>query len=137
MPHPLSLEALNLELSLTELHQLLALRVSAVHDDGVTMTMPFSAAVERVRGAGQFHGGPIAALIDIAGDFALIAQLGRGVPTMNMRIDYLRPSLGATLTARARVRRAGKSVGLVDIEVTDDQDRTVALGRAAYSTAAP
>jgi uncharacterized protein (TIGR00369 family) len=92
---------------------------------------------ERDTGSGQWHGGPIAALIDIAGDYALVAKLGYGVPTINLRIDYLRPATDRTsLTASAFVQRAGRSIGFVDIEVVDDRGRVVATGRGNYSTAA-
>jgi acyl-coenzyme A thioesterase PaaI-like protein len=33
----------------------------------------------------------------------------------------------------ARVRRAGKTVAVVDIDVLDDQQRLVAVGRGTYS----
>ncbi|MGH8240249.1 MAG: PaaI family thioesterase, partial [Steroidobacteraceae bacterium] len=46
----------------------------------------------------------IASLVDIAGDFALIAVLGHGVPTINFRVDYLRPAVGTDLIERAQVR---------------------------------
>ena len=39
---------------------------------------------ERGRGTGQWHGGPIAAVIDTVGDFALVLMLGRGLPTINL-----------------------------------------------------
>jgi uncharacterized protein (TIGR00369 family) len=94
----------------------------------------YGVQVERITGSGQFHGGVIASLIDIAGDFALIAVLGYGVPTINLRIDYLRPALNNDLLATARVRRAGRSIGVVDIEVTDTADRLIALGRGCYGT---
>ena len=107
------------------------------HDPGVgavTIHAPWRPGYERADGTRQWHGGPIAALIDIAGDFALIAKLGRGIPTINLRIDYLRPAVNTGLTARARTLRAGKSVGVVDIEVVDDDGRVVAVGRGCYST---
>jgi len=95
---------------------------------------PMRAEFERGAGTGQWHGGPLAALVDTVGDFALIQQLGRGLPTINFRIDYLRPAVHTDLTVRALVRRAGKSVGVVDVELIDKHARVVALGRATYST---
>jgi len=100
----------------------------------VTIRAPWREGYERGAGTLQWHGGPIAALIDIAGDFALIAKLGRGIPTINLRIDYLRPAVDTGLTAKARTLRAGKSVGVVDIEIHDDAGRLVAVGRGSYST---
>ena len=76
----------------------------------------------------------MAALIDIAGDFALIAKLGRGIPTIDLRIDYLRPAVDTDLIARARTLRAGRTVGVVDIEISDKHGRLVAVGRGGYST---
>jgi acyl-coenzyme A thioesterase PaaI-like protein len=37
----------------------------------ITVTMPMRPELERRPGTRQFHGGPIAAFIDIAGDFAI------------------------------------------------------------------
>ena len=100
----------------------------------VTIRLPWRPDFERGPGTLQWHGGPIAALIDIAGDFALVARLGRGLPTINLRVDYLRPAVGTDLLAFARTVRAGKSIGLVDVEVRDDKGRVVAVGRGNYST---
>ena len=91
---------------------------------------------ERRAGTGQWHGGPIAALIDTAGDYALALHAGGPVPTINFRTDYLRPAVDTSLTATGRVRRAGRTVGVVDIDVTDDDGRLVAVGRGSYGTRA-
>lgn len=100
----------------------------------VTMTMPIRPELERGGPmSGQFHGGPVASLIDTAGDFAVAVAVGGGVPTMNFRVDYLRPSSGRMLTARATARRVGRTVAIVDIDVTDDQGRLTAIGRGTYS----
>src|SRR5262247_4175509 len=86
----------------------------------IKVRMVMRPELERRPGTRQFHGGPIAAFIDIAGDFAVGMTVGGGVPTMNFRIDYLRPAIGDALTAVARVRRAGRTAAIVDIEVVDD-----------------
>lgn len=100
----------------------------------VTMTCAMRPEFERGKGTGQWHGGPIAAIIDTVGDYALIMALRRGLPTINFRVDYLRPAIKTALTTTARVRRAGKSVGVVDVDVLNDQKALVAIGRATYST---
>lgn len=90
---------------------------------------------ERGRGTGQWHGGPIAAIIDTVGDYALVMLLGRPLPTVNFRVDYLRPAIDTALIATARVRRSGKLVGIVDIDVANEKGQVVAIGRATYATA--
>ncbi|MCP5151930.1 MAG: PaaI family thioesterase [Ectothiorhodospiraceae bacterium] len=102
--------------------------------DEIRMRMPVRPELERLPGSGQFHGGPIASLVDVAGDFALAIALGGGVPTINFRTDFLRPATGASLLAVARVRRAGRTVGVVDVDVLDEAERLVAVGRGCYST---
>ncbi len=99
----------------------------------IILEMPFAPELERGPGSGQYHGGAIAALIDTAGDFALGVVLGGPVPTINLRIDYLRPATGDRLTATATVRRAGRTIGVVDIDVADPAGRLVAIGRGCYS----
>jgi len=100
----------------------------------VTMTLPMRPEFERLAGSGQWHGGPIAAVIDTVGDYALVMSIGRPLPTINFRVDYLRPAVNTVLTATARVRRAGRSVGVVDVDVTDAEGRLIAVGRASYAT---
>ena len=99
----------------------------------ITLRMPLDAGLERRLGTKQFHGGPIASFIDITGDFAIGIMVGGGVPTINLRIDYLKPAVGDALTATARVRRSGRTVAVVDIDVMDEKGGLVALGRGTYS----
>jgi uncharacterized protein (TIGR00369 family) len=87
---------------------------------------------ERLPGTGQWHGGALASLIDTAGDFALVLTVGAPVPTINLRIDYLRPATTPKLKTTARVRRQGRTVGVVDIDVLDLEGSLVAVGRGCY-----
>jgi uncharacterized protein (TIGR00369 family) len=131
-----SREKLEALLSDSPFQKLLGLRLDAfdVAAQTVTIRSVYGTNVERSAGSGQYHGGVIASLIDIAGDFALIAVLGHGVPTINFRVDYLRPAANTDLMAEARVRRAGRTIGVVDIDVLDANGRLIALGRGCYST---
>ncbi|MCC7081300.1 MAG: PaaI family thioesterase [Burkholderiales bacterium] len=109
--------------------------VSVDHDAAeIQVRMPLRPELERRRGTKQFHGGPIASFIDTVGDFAIGMAVGGGVPTMNLRIDYLRPALGDSLLGVARVRRAGKTAAIIDIDVSDEQGKLVAIGRGTYSS---
>jgi uncharacterized protein (TIGR00369 family) len=99
----------------------------------VVMKMPLRPEFERRAGTGQFHGGPIAALIDTAGDYAVVLKSGGGVPTINFRVDYLRPASNTSLTATATARRIGRTVAVVDIDVHDDDGKLCAIGRGTYS----
>lgn len=110
--------------------------VSLDHDKGeITMRAPMRPELERGAGTGQWHGGPIASIIDTVGDFALIMLIGRGLPTVNFRVDYLRPAIDTALIVTATVRRNGKTVGISDIDVFNESGTLLAIGRATYATA--
>jgi uncharacterized protein (TIGR00369 family) len=51
-----------------------------------------------------------------------------------MRVDYLRLAGGTVLVAVATVIKLGRTIGVVDVRIDDDQKRLVAIGRAAYVT---
>ena len=101
--------------------------------DEIVIRMPMRQEFERRVGTGQYHGGAIAALIDIAGDYALVMKVGGGVPTINFRVDFLRPASNTALTATATTRRLGRTVAVVDIDVHDDNGKLCAVGRGTYS----
>jgi uncharacterized protein (TIGR00369 family) len=102
----------------------------------VVMRAEMRPEFERGRGTGQWHGGPIAAIVDTVGDYALVMLLGRPLPTVNFRVDYLRPAIDTALIVTATVRRSGRLVGIVDIDVANEAGQLVAIGRATYATAA-
>ena len=102
--------------------------------ESLTLSMPMREEFERGPGSQQFHGGPIAALIDTAGCYALIMQTAQPIPTINFRTDYLRPAVNTALHAQAVVRRVGRTIGVVDVDVTDDNGRLVAVGRGSFGT---
>jgi uncharacterized protein (TIGR00369 family) len=119
-------------------HQWLNCRVTAFDANDGTVTMLFEERPELHRSpeAGASHGGVIAAFIDIAGHAALQAQTGRGMPTIDLRVDYLRPA-EFPITARATPKRIGKTIGIADVEIIGRNGDASALGRAVFMTRPP
>jgi uncharacterized protein (TIGR00369 family) len=134
MSEPMTVPALQAKLDRSPFGRFLGLTIAAI-DHGreeVVIAMPMRPEFERSDRSGQYHGGVIASLIDIAGDFALILKVGAGVPTINFRVDYLRPASNTGLKATATARRLGRTIGVVDIDVHDDAGRLIAVGRGCY-----
>jgi uncharacterized protein (TIGR00369 family) len=73
-------------------------------------------------------------MVDITGHAAIAAKVLRTVATIDMRVDYLRLAGGTELVAMATVIKMGRTIGVVDVRISDDQQRLVAIGRAAYVT---
>lgn len=83
------------------------------------------------------HGGILAALIDLTADWALVSRTGRGVPTIDMRVDYHRAAMPGDLTARGQVIKSGRQFSVSEAKVFDAEGQLLASGRGVYSTAPP
>ena len=83
------------------------------------------------------HGGILAAIVDVAADYAIAAQLGRPVPTIVMRVDYHKAHMPGDITAKARVVRMGSQYSTAEAYLYDKDGALVASGRGTYFTAPP
>lgn len=83
------------------------------------------------------HGGILAAIIDVAADYAIAAQLGRPVPTIDIRVDYHKAAMPGDLTAKAKIVRSGSQYSTAEAYVYDKDGALVASGRGTYFTASP
>lgn len=70
-----------------------------------TAMLSHRAELSRPPDARDYHGGIIATLIDMAAHICLARKLGRRVPTIDLRVDHLRPVPDTDLTATARIVR--------------------------------
>jgi uncharacterized protein (TIGR00369 family) len=86
------------------------------------------------RGGQFYHGGVIASLVDIAAHAAIALRVERMVPTIDLRVDYLRAAPAGDLLATGRILTVGRSIGRADVEIRSADDRVVAVGRGAFST---
>src|SRR5919205_3600637 len=77
---------------------------------------------------GTLHGGVYCDLADAAMGYAYAATLAEGetFTTVEMKVNFLRAVRQATLTAEAKVVKAGSTLGYVECEVKDEQGRLVA-----------
>lgn len=110
--------------------------ISADEENGVVIRLALRHEFRRHPERPEIHGGIIASLIDIAGHMAVAARLGHGVPTIDLRVDYLRMAAGQELRAAAVLLKLGRTLGVVDVRVTDDQGKLVAAGRGSFSARA-
>ena len=83
------------------------------------------------------HGGILAAIVDVAADWAIAAQLGRPVPTIDMRVDYHKAAMPGDILAKGRVVRLGSQFSTAEAYLYDKDGALVASGRGTYFTAPP
>jgi uncharacterized protein (TIGR00369 family) len=77
---------------------------------------------------GTLHGGIYCDLADAAMGYAYAATLGEGetFTTIELKINFLRAVRKATLTAEARVVKAGGNLGYIECDVKDQTGKLVA-----------
>jgi uncharacterized protein (TIGR00369 family) len=77
---------------------------------------------------GTVHGGILCTLADSAMGMAFASTLGEGetFTTLEIKVNYLRPVFEEKLFASAKVVHRGRTVGLVECDVTTEDGKLVA-----------
>jgi len=81
---------------------------------------------------GNVHGGAIASLVDAAAFWAVYPQVeeGKGLTTVEMKINLLAPARKGKLLAQGRCIKVGRSLALGEAQVKDAKGILVAHGTA-------
>ena len=118
---------------------LFALQVlRADRDQGtLSMLMPFNRRLTIFAERGNYHGGAIATLIDIAASMCCVYAKGYPTPTVDLRVDYLASPRNVDLIASAQMRHVGKRLCIADVDVRDEAGQLYAFGRGSFSVSNP
>lgn len=131
------LERLEFELAHPPYHAFLRPQAMSVDAENgiVEIRLPFRPEFQRVPDKPEYHGGIIAGLLDLTAHATVAVKIGKMAPNIDLRIDYLRGASDTDLLARGMLRKSGRTLALVDVEVTDNQKRLIAIARGLLSTA--
>ncbi|MBV8775406.1 MAG: PaaI family thioesterase [Deltaproteobacteria bacterium] len=116
---------------------LLGLRVESATEGKVTVRMPFH---QRLLNYGPVdvpvHGGAIASLADFAACAAVwtLAATQRSA-TISLALNYTAPAIQTELVAAAVVRRSGKRVASIAVEIHDSRAVLIADALVTYKIA--
>ena len=104
----------------------LNMSITEVEDGRVAMKMPVDGRYANP--SGTLHGGTLCELADAAMGtaFGTTCEEGESYTTVELKCNYLRPMWEGVLIARAWVVSRGKTVGLTECEVRDDNDKLIA-----------
>jgi uncharacterized protein (TIGR00369 family) len=85
---------------------------------------------------GTVHGGILCDVADAAMGIAYASTLGEGetFTTLELKINFLKPVWHARLRAEGRVVKGGKTVGLVECDITDETGSLVARASSTCMT---
>lgn len=130
-------------------HRVLGIEIAAL--DPAAPEVRFTMRPELVGNTerGSLHGGVIAAVHDLAGSLAamldLLCRKHKNLPiaerverlgkfsTIDLRVDYLRPSVGQSFRCKGKVLRSGSKVGVTYTELFGDDDELQSVCTAVFA----
>jgi len=103
-----------------------------LHAEPGHVRFEFTATEQFLNPAGVVQGGFITAMLDETMGPAALSLLGPGhmVPTLELKVSFLRPVRPGRLVADGRVVHMGKSVGFLEGSLTDEDGDMVAAASA-------
>ena len=137
MSDDLSLEAVQEMLLRAPYHLWLGLNVLALDENGIDIKATWREEWVVNAEKRYSHGGVLAALVDLAADWALVKRTGRGVPTLDLRVDYHAAAMPGDLIAKGRIVKAGGTISCAEAHVYNLEGKLLASGRGTYFTAKP
>ena len=96
----------------------------------------FEAGEKHSNPMGTLHGGVLCDISDAAMGIAYASTLkeGESFTTLELKINFVKPVWKARLRAEASVVNGGRTVGLVNCDVFDEQERLVAQASCTCMT---
>ena len=96
----------------------------------------FQATDAHANPMGTLHGGVLCDIADAAMGLAYASTLAEGetFTTLELKINFLRPVWTAKLRATGRFVKGGKTVGLAECDVTDEDQNLVARASSTCMT---
>jgi uncharacterized protein (TIGR00369 family) len=85
---------------------------------------------------GTLHGGILCDIADAAMGMSYVGLITpeESFTTIELKVNFLRPFWAGTLTARGRVLRKGRTMGLMECRITDEKRRLVAYATSTCLT---
>jgi uncharacterized protein (TIGR00369 family) len=120
---------------LSKFSALMGFEVAKLWNGGAVLTVTTEDRHRQIHNV--MHGGVIAALADTAAAIAAYTVVPRGteVVTIELKINYLLPVSGGTLTAEGRVLRAGRNFIVVECDVTREDGSLAAKALMTFGAA--
>jgi uncharacterized protein (TIGR00369 family) len=134
---PFTAESLEQRLAVGPFNRWLGFKVLKMDDSGLELKATWREEWVVNPDRRYTHGGILAAIIDVAADYAIAAKLGRPVPTIDIRVDYHKAAMPGDLVAKAKIVRSGGQYSTAEAYVYDQEGALVASGRGTYYTAPP
>jgi uncharacterized protein (TIGR00369 family) len=114
--------------------QLIGFRLTAIEPGRAVVEL--EATERHANPMGTLHGGVLCDIADAAMGLAYAGTLGDGetFTTLELKINFLKPVWNAKLRAVAHIVKQGRTIGLVECDVTDEKESLVARATSTCMT---
>ena len=104
-------------------------------EEGVA-TVEFEAGPQHANPMGTRHGGILCDIADAAMGLAYASSLAEGesFTTLELKINFLKPIWNGKLIAKGRIAKSGRTIGLVECDVLDEEGKLVARASSTCMT---
>lgn len=131
-------------------NRLLGLKISTLEPTRVRARIDMRPDLVGHYSYNRIHGGVISACLDTLGGLAVMVAIGARhmdelpaarlqrfakLSTIDLRVDYLRPGIGASFEMHAEVMRLGSRVGSTRMEFLGVDGKLLSTGAGAYMIA--
>ena len=122
------------DVTLAPVMELIGFRLTEIEEGSATVE--FTAGPQHGNPMGTLHGGILCDIADAAMGLAYASTLAEGesFTTLELKINFLKPIWNSKLIARGRVAKGGRTVGLTECDVLDDQGSLVARASSTCMT---
>ena len=136
MHKPLSVRQLQGWVTRMPFNMKLGIRVTRVHNDGVTIELPMQEDLKNT--GGVLHGGVTATMADAAVGLAIARHFGgtKHCTTVELKVNYFLPVTGK-LVARARLLRVGKTLCVGSVDMFDSARKLAGAAIVTYMILGP
>jgi uncharacterized protein (TIGR00369 family) len=128
----MGIDGLNQVVKRMHFNQLLGIRVTKTHADGVTIECPLRP--ELMNAMGVLHGGVTATMADAAVGISLWRHNNGSRPhtTVEMKLNYLAPVVKDRIVARARLVRVGQHLAVGHVDLFEGRTKRVGIAIVTY-----
>jgi len=113
---------------------LIGFKLTSIHPGQAVIE--FEASERHANPMGTLHGGVLCDIADAAMGMAYASQLNESesFTTLELKINFLKPVWNAKLRAAGRVVKSGRTIGLVECDIIDENKRLVARASCTCMT---
>ncbi len=122
------------ELALPPIAQLIGFKVTAIKPGHVEVE--FESQPRHTNPMGSLHGGILCDVADAAMGMAYASLLedSESFTTLELKINFLKPVWNARLKASGRVVKSGRTIGMTECDIVDEEGQLVARASSTCMT---